>query len=386
MTKGISIIGSTGSVGTQALDVIDNLPDCFQVVGLAAGSRVDVLADQARRYRPAVLSVPTAEAALGLKRLLDEGAPGNSPEIVWGESGLERVATHPACQMLLTSVVGALGLKPTLAAIAAGKEIALANKETLVAAGELVMEAARRHGVKIIPVDSEHSALFQCLEGEDRAKVRRLLLTASGGPFRGQKDLSAITKAEALRHPRWVMGAKITIDSATLMNKALELIEAYWLFGLPMEAIEVVVHPQSIVHSAVEYVDGNIIAQLGPTDMRVPIQYALCYPERTASGVERLDLFRVGTLTFEEPDTVTFPSLNYAREAVTMGGTMPAVMNAANEVAVQRFLADQIPFAAIFRIVYETMSRHQVVRKPDLSAILEADRWAREAAQSLNRW
>ncbi|MFZ5814124.1 MAG: 1-deoxy-D-xylulose-5-phosphate reductoisomerase [Bacillota bacterium] len=385
MKKGISIIGSTGSIGTQALDVIDHLPERFRVVGLAGGSRIDRLAEQVRRYRPEVVSVPTAEAALGLQRLLRESA-GELPEIGWGEEGLLQVATHPTAQLLLTSVVGALGLKPTLAAIAAGKDIALANKETLVAAGHLVMDAARRHGVQIIPVDSEHSALFQCLVGEDPSRVRRLLLTASGGPFRGRKDLMGVTKAEALKHPRWVMGAKITIDSATLMNKALELIEAHWLFGVPVEAIEVLVHPQSIVHSAVEFVDGNIIAQLGPTDMRLPIQYALCYPERTDSFVERLDLTRVATLTFESPDTETFPSLNYARQAVTMGGTMPAVLNAANEVAVQRFLADQIPFVAIFRIVHEVMSRHQVVGKPDLEAILEADRWAREAAQSLNRW
>lgn len=386
MPKGISIIGSTGSIGTQALDVISHLEGRFKVVGLAAGSRVDLLADQVRRFRPAVVSVPTEEAALGLKRLLLERSGGYLPEIAWGEAGLERVATHPDSQMLLTSVVGVLGLKPTLAAIAAGKDIALANKETLVAAGELVMNAARRHGVKIIPVDSEHSALFQCLVGEDPRKVKRLLLTASGGPFRGRKDLSAVTKAEALRHPRWVMGAKITIDSATLMNKALELIEAHWLFQVPMADIDVLIHPQSIVHSAVEFVDGNVIAQMGPTDMRVPIQYALCYPERTQTFVDRLDLTRVGTLTFEPPDTDTFPSLIYAREAVTMGGTMPAVMNAANEVAVQRFLSDQIPFVAIFRIVHEVMSRHSVVHKPDLDAILEADRWARETAHAVNGW
>lgn len=383
--KGISIIGSTGSIGTQALDVIDHLPGRFRTVGLAAGSRVDKLAEQALRYRPLVLSVPSEEAALGLRRLLME-EPSYRPEIVWGEAGLERVATHPESEVLLTSVVGALGLKPTLAAIAAGKDIALANKETLVAAGELVMYAARKHGVKILPVDSEHSALFQSLGEEDPSRVKRLLLTASGGPFRQRADLSTVTKAEALKHPRWVMGAKITIDSATLMNKALEMIEAYWLFNVPMESIEVLVHPQSVVHSAVEFVDGNIIAQLGPTDMRLPIQYALCYPERTDTFVERLDLTRVGSLTFERPDTDRFPSLNYGRQAITIGGTMPAAMNAANEVAVQRFLADEIPFTAIYRIVHEVMKRHDVVLKPDLAAILEADRWAREAALSIHRW
>lgn len=386
MKKGIAIIGSTGSIGTQALDVIDHLPDRFRVVALAAGSRVDALADQACRYRPTLLSVPTAEAALGLQRLLRERAVDYVPEIVWGGDGLLQVATHPDSDILLTSVVGALGLRPTLAAIEAGKEIALANKETLVAAGELVMSAAAARGVKIIPVDSEHSAFFQSLVGEDRSRVRRLLLTASGGPFRGRKDLTQVTKAEALHHPRWHMGAKVTIDSATLMNKGLEMIEAFWLFGVPMEQIEVLVHPQSIVHSAVEFCDGNIIAQLGPTDMRLPIQYALSYPERTPGFLQRLDLTQIGTLTFEQPDTQTFPSLGYAREAVRTGGTMPAVMNAANEVAVQRFLADEIPFVRIFEVVHDVMSRHQVVRQPNLDQILEADQWARSAAHRLNRW
>lgn len=385
--KGISIIGSTGSIGTQALDVIARFPDRFRVVGLAAGSRVDELAAQVRRFRPAVVSVPTPEAALGLKRLLQERPDGERlPEILHGSEGLEGVATHRDAHVVLTSVVGALGLKPTLAAIAAGKDIALANKETLVAAGELVMRAARKQKVKILPVDSEHSALFQCLVGENPRTVRKLILTASGGPFRGYKDLSTITKQQALKHPRWVMGAKITIDSATLMNKALEMIEARWLFDVPMEAVEVLVHPQSIVHSMVEFTDGNIMAQLGPTDMRLPIQYALTFPERLPGFLEPLDLAQIGSLTFEQPDTETFPSLNYAREAVTIGGSMPAVMNAANEVAVQRFLADEIPFAAIFRLVHDVMERHAVIKNPDLAAILEADGWARRTAGALNRW
>jgi 1-deoxy-D-xylulose-5-phosphate reductoisomerase len=383
--KGISIIGSTGSVGTQALDVASHLADRVRVVALAAGSRVDVLAEQVRRYRPTLVSVAGPNEAVGLKRILLEKPDGMAlPEIMHGPEGLEAAATHHEADMVLTSVVGALGLKPTLAAIARGKEIALANKETLVAAGELVMSAARKAGVRIIPVDSEHSALFQCLVGEDPRKVRRLLLTASGGPFRGLKDLSGITKERALKHPRWVMGAKITIDSATLMNKALEMIEARWLFDVPMERVEVVVHPQSIVHSAVEYQDGNVLAQLGPTDMRLPIQYAFTYPERTPGFTEPLDLIQLGSLTFEAPDTVTFPSLNYARQAVKIGGTMPAVMNAANEVAVSRFLADQIPFTGIFTVVREVMERHSTVSAPDLGAILAADRWAREAAQALN--
>jgi 1-deoxy-D-xylulose-5-phosphate reductoisomerase len=385
--KGISIIGSTGSIGTQTLDVISHMADRCKVVALAAGSRVDLLAQQIAQFRPELVSVSGPEEAVGLKRILHElPAALKLPEIMYGPAGLEAVATHAGSDVVVTSVVGALGLKPTLAAIERGKDIALANKETLVAAGELVMAAARRKGVKILPVDSEHSALFQSLGGERSDRVRRLLLTASGGPFRGRKDLGGITKEQALKHPRWVMGAKITVDSATLMNKALEMIEACWLFDVPVEKVEVVVHPQSIVHSAVEFVDGNILAQLGPTDMRLPIQYALTYPERAPGFVEPLDLFKVGTLTFEVPDTVTFPSLNYARTAVTMGGTMPAVMNAANEVAVGRFLADAIPFTGIFDTVAEVMERHQVVHTPNLDAILEADAWAREAARSLDRW
>lgn len=381
--KGISVIGSTGSIGTQALDVIAHLPGRCRVVALAAGSRVDILAGQVRQFRPSLVSVAGPSEAMGLKRLLLEQPDGFPlPEILYGAEGLEAAATHPEAHVVLTSVVGALGLKPTLAAIAAGKDIALANKETLVAAGELVMAAARQAGVKIVPVDSEHSALFQCLEGEDPHKVRRLLLTASGGPFRGRKDLAGITREEALRHPRWVMGAKITIDSATLMNKALEMIEARWLFNVPMENVEVVVHPQSIVHSAVEFVDGNVMAQLGPTDMRLPIQYALTYPERVEGFVEPLDLFRIGTLTFEQPDPVTFPSLTYAREAVAAGGTMPAVMNAANEVAVSRFMNGEIPFTGIFSVVRSVMERHEVVRGAGLDAVLTADAWAREVARA----
>ena len=385
--KGISIIGSTGSIGTQALDVIAHLPERCRVVALAAGSRVDLLAEQVRRFRPSLVSVAGAAEATGLKRRLLEQPDGHPlPEIMHGAEGLEAAATLGEAQMVLTSVVGALGLKPTLAAIRAGKEIALANKETLVAAGELVMAAAKRHGASIVPVDSEHSALFQCLVGEDPRKVRRILLTASGGPFRGRKDLSGITREQALKHPRWVMGAKITIDSATLMNKALEMIEARWLFDVPMEAIEVVVHPQSIVHSAVEFVDGNVMAQLGPTDMRLPVQYAFTYPERIPGFIEPLDLFKIGTLTFEPPDTTTFPALNYAREAVTMGGTMPAVLNAANEVAVGRFMNGEIPFTGIYGVVRTVMERHQRTAATDLEGILEADAWAREVARALDRW
>lgn len=383
--KSISIIGSTGSIGTQALDVIARFPEQFKVVGLAAGSRTDLLAQQISRFRPQIVSVPTDEAALGLKRALD-AIDSVHPEVMVGAAGLDSVATHPAADLLLTSVVGVLGLRPTLAAIAAGKNIALANKETLVAAGELVMSAAKRHKVQIIPVDSEHSALFQCLVGEDPTRVRRLILTASGGPFRGRKDLTQVTKQQALKHPRWVMGAKITIDSATLMNKAMEMIEAHWLFDLPMSQVDVVVHPQSIVHSMVEFIDGNLIAQLGQTDMRLPIQYALTYPKRMDGFLEPLDLIKLGSLTFEAPDDQTFPALNYARQAVTMGGTMPAVLNAANEIAVKRFLADEIPFHAICEIVQTVMERHSITEASSLDAVLAADHWAREGAASINRW
>jgi len=385
--KEISIIGSTGSVGTQALDVIGRFPDRFSVVGLAAGSRLDLLAEQVRTWRPEVVSVPDQQAALGLKRhLLEKPSVHPLPPILVGDEGLHAVSTLPRAKMLINCVVGAVGLKPTLAAIEAGKEIALANKETLVAAGELVMAAVRRHHTNMVPVDSEHNAIFQCLVGEDPRRIRRLILTASGGPFRGWTDLSTVTKQQALKHPRWVMGAKITIDSATLMNKALEMIEAHWLFNVPMERVSVVVHPQSIVHSAVEFVDGNLVAQLGPTDMRLPIQYALTYPERLEGFAPSLDLCKVASLTFEEPDPVTFPSLEYAREAIRIGGTMPAVMNAANEVAVQRFLADDIPFRSIFTIVQRVMEAHHAAKATDLSTILDADAWARRTAVSLDRW
>lgn len=376
--RSVAILGSTGSIGTQALDVIRQQPERFRVTALAAGRQVELLAQQVREFRPALVSVPTEVEADALRGLL---APEERPLLMTGAPGLEAVATEPGAEMLLTSVVGALGLEPTLAGIRAGKAILLANKETLVAAGELVMAEAARKGAPIIPVDSEHSALFQCLVGEDRTKVARLILTASGGPFRGRKDLSGIRKEEALKHPRWVMGAKITIDSATLMNKALELIEAYWLYGLPMSQIDVLVHPQSIVHSLVEYIDGNQIAQLGPTDMRLPIQYALGYPERLEGrALPRLNLAQVGTLTFEEPDRVTFPSLDFARWATEVGGTMPAVLNAANEVAVSRFLADQIPFDAIFRLVEGVMKQHDPAPATELGAILAADGWARQIA------
>ncbi|MCG0238002.1 MAG: 1-deoxy-D-xylulose-5-phosphate reductoisomerase [Firmicutes bacterium] len=379
--QGVAILGSTGSIGTQALEVIQRFPDRFRVVALAAGRRVEVLAEQVRRFRPELVAVAGPEEARRLRELLGSGP---EPEILTGEEGLAAVATAPGAEAVLTAVVGTVGLQPTLAAIQAGKRILLANKETLVAAGELVMREAARHRVPIIPVDSEHSALFQCLQGHPREGVARLILTASGGPFRGWKraDLERATVEMALRHPRWRMGPKVTVDSATLMNKALEMIEARWLFDIPIDRIGVVVHPQSIVHSLVEFQDGSLLAQLGATDMRLPIQYALSYPERLPGPLPSLDLVALGSLTFEAVDEVTFPSLNYARAAVTMGGTMPAVLNAANEVAVRRFLSGAIPLTGIYRIVEGVMAAHTPVPEPDLEAILAADRWARQVAEA----
>lgn len=379
--QGIAILGSTGSIGTSALEVIARFPERYRVVALAAGRRVAALAEQVRRFRPELVSVPGPAEARALRALLGAGAP----EILHGDEGLQAVATAPGAAAVLTSVVGTLGLKPTVAAIAAGKRILLANKETLVAAGELVMNLARERGVPILPVDSEHNALFQCLQGQPAAGIRRLLLTASGGPFRGctRAELEQVTPEQALRHPRWVMGPKITVDSATLMNKALEMIEARWLFGVPMDRVEVVIHPESIVHSLVEYVDGSLLAQLAVPDMKLPIQYALAYPERLEATVPRLDLVAAGRLTFEAPDLETFPSLNYARVADTMGGTMPAVMNAANEVAVSRFLAGALSFTGIFRTVEAVMAAHTPVPHPGLEEILAADAWARRTAERL---
>lgn len=373
--QGIAILGSTGSIGTSALEVIARHRDRYRVVALAAGRRVAELAAQVERFRPELVSVPGPAEAQELQQRLGPGAPA----ILHGEDGLRAVATAAGAEAVLTSVVGTLGLRPTIAAIAAGKRILLANKETLVAAGELVMNLARERGVPILPVDSEHNALFQCLQGVNQKGIKRLLLTASGGPFRGRTraELGAVTPEQALKHPRWVMGPKITIDSATLMNKALEMIEARWLFDVPMAQVDVVVHPQSIVHSLVEYVDGSLLAQLAVTDMKLPIQYALSYPERLAASVPRLDLVALGSLTFEAPDAATFPSLNYARVAGTMGGTMPAVLNAANEVAVSRFLAGTLSFTGIFHAVEMVMGHHTALSHPGLDEILTADAWAR---------
>jgi len=381
VAKGVVILGSTGSIGTQTLEVIAALPGMFEVWGLAAGSNIDLLAEQARRFRPRVVAVAAPEAARALRERL-------SPlpiDVLAGPEGVEAVASMPGPDVVLPAMVGTAGLKPTLAAIRAGKDIALANKETLVAAGELVTSEAARAGIRILPVDSEHSAIFQCLNGEDRGAIRRILLTASGGPFRGfdQSQLETVTPEQALKHPRWTMGPKITVDSATLMNKGLEVIEAHWLFGVPADAIDVIVHPQSVIHSLVEFADGAIMAQMGVTDMRVPIQYALTYPGRALNDFPRLDLIRAAQLTFEAPDTARFPCLRYAYEALEAGGTMPAAMNAANEVAVRAFLDRRVGFAGIPRLIEKTMEAHRPVAAGVLDGVLEADSWARRFAADL---
>jgi len=379
--KNVVLLGSTGSIGTSTLKVVEDLPDQLRLIGLAAGGNADLLAEQARRHRPVLVSIQDGSKAAGLQAAL----PGT--RIVTGEAGLLELATLPEADVVLIAIVGTAGLAPALAAIRAGKHIAVASKEILVMAGDIVMSEARRHGVQVLAVDSEHSAIFQCLDGKPSGSVRNLWLTASGGPFRDrarwtQEALAAVTLEQALKHPSWVMGRKITIDSATLFNKGLEMIEARWLFDIGMDRVQVVVHPQSIVHSMVEFVDGSMIAQMSTPDMCLPIQYALTYPARAINHRVTTDLARIGSLTFEEPDTERFPALLLARRAGEIGGTLPAVFNAANEVAVERFCQRQIGFLDITRLVRRVMDRHEVVPSPDLPAILQADRWARAEALS----
>ena len=377
----ISILGSTGSIGTQTLEVVENLGD-IQVAALTGNQNIDLLEQQARKFRPefvAVMQEGKAETLRG--RLADTDV-----RVLSGMEGLLAAATCDGVDTVVTSVVGNIGLKPTFAAIEAGKNIALANKETLVSAGQLVMDAARRHGSKIYPVDSEHSAIFQSLQGNEGNAIARILLTASGGPFRGKKreELQHITAADALKHPNWSMGRKITIDSATLMNKGLEVMEAKWLFGVEVEQIEVLIHPQSIVHSAVEYEDGAIIAQLGEPDMRVPIQYALTYPKRVKNPFPRIDFAQRSTLTFEQPDTETFRCLALAYRALHTGGTLPAVLNGANEIAVERFLRGELSFLEIPALIERTMDAYTVKYEYTLEDLLEADAWARAFARGIS--
>ena len=384
----LSLLGSSGSIGQQTLDIVSAHEDDLKVVALAAGGKkLAVVAEQIRRFKPELVSVPTAEDAKKLAELL--GALKSTTEIEYGELGLEHVATHPASRTVVTGVVGFLGLKPTLAAIKQGKTIALANKETLVAAGCVVMPLARKYGAQIVPVDSEHSAIFQALADslpreERRAQVAKLILTASGGPFRtwSKERISNATIDDALKHPNWSMGPKITIDSATLMNKGLEVIEARWLFDVHADAIKVVIHPQSILHSAVEFIDGSIVGQLGVPDMRLPIHYALFFPNRVESArVPRLDLAKTGQLTFEEPDVDRFPCLRIASEIARHEDTFPCVLNAANEVVVEMFLDGQIKFTEIPIQIQRVLDKHKSIANPQLEDILEADRWARLEAR-----
>jgi 1-deoxy-D-xylulose-5-phosphate reductoisomerase len=376
--KKIVILGSTGSIGTQALDIVARHPDRFQVIGLAAGNNVELLKDQIERFRPKRVSIGRKEEAARLREFLSR----EKVEVLWGEQGNCEIASDPEADLVISAIVGAAGLKPTMAAIEAGRPVALANKESLVIAGELMTRKAHEKKVPLIPIDSEHSAIFQALAGNRREDIRRIILTASGGPFlqRSRDDLSRVTVEEALHHPNWKMGSKITIDSATLMNKGLEVIEAAWFFNLPPEKVAVHIHPQSIVHSMVEYIDGSVIAQLGVPDMRCAISYAMAYPERVESGVKSLDLTEVGPLQFHRPDFEKFPALRLAYEAAKAGRTMPAVLNAANEVAVARFLNREIPFTRIPEIVERTMQKHEAVPLKGLEDIFQADLWARREA------
>jgi 1-deoxy-D-xylulose-5-phosphate reductoisomerase len=354
--KRLTVLGVTGSVGRRTLELVEHFPDAFRVEGMAArGSNPELVADLCRRHRPRALALTDASALDAVARAL----PAPRPELLAGPAGLVALAAQVEADVVLSAIVGGAGLLPTMAAIQAGKSIALANKETLVMAGSLMTAAARERGVPLLPVDSEHSAVFQCLEGHNRDEVRRILLTASGGPFRTMKgeDLARVTVAEALNHPTWRMGAKITVDSATLMNKGLEVIEARWLFDVAPEQVQVVVHPQSVIHSMVEYVDGSVIAQLGVPDMGIPILYALTYPRRLPCPAERLDFTKVGSLTFEEPDVERFPCLALARQALLAGGCAPVVLNAANEIAVAAFLDGRIRFTQIPELIAEALAR-----------------------------
>lgn len=377
----MAILGSTGSIGRQALEVAEALADRLVVVALGARRDAQTLARQAVRWNPEAVALADPQAVPEFR----EHAAGWRGELLVGPTALEELARWPSADVVLVAVVGVAGLLPSLAAIAAGKELALANKETLVAAGQLVREQAQARGVRIVPVDGEHSAIYQCLRAEGRGRVSRIVLTASGGPFlrRSLESMESATPEEALEHPTWRMGAKITVDSATLMNKALEVIEARWLFGLAPEHIQVVIHPQSVVHGLVEFVDGSTLAHLSRPDMRLFIQYALAGAERVPPGFGRLDWTVPHTLTFEPPDLRRFPCLGYAYEVLAVGGTLPAVLNAANEVAVQRFLDREVPFGRIPKLVRAAMDLHQVRPQPNLEEILEADRWARGLVRSL---
>ena len=375
--KNVVLLGSTGSIGTSSVKVAEDLPDRIRLLGLAAGNNVELLLEQTRKHRPEAISITDPVKAQELRDCL-----GTASEVFSGADGLLKLATLPEADIVLIAIVGTAGLQPALAAIRAGKDIAVASKEILVMAGEIVMNEARKYGVRVLAVDSEHSAIFQCLDGKPSSSVRKLWLTASGGPFRTapKEEFQSITVERALKHPSWVMGRKITIDSATLFNKGLEMIEARWLFDIEMARVGVLVHPQSVVHSMVEFVDGSLLAQLSTPDMCLPIQYALTYPDRAPSERVHTDFARLGSLTFEAPDVERFPSLDLARRAGEAGGTLPAVLNAANEVAVEAFVNRRINFPQITETVRCTMDAHKVVSHPTLPQILEADAWARQQA------
>ena len=381
--KSISILGSTGSVGVTTLDVVERFRDRFRVVAMAAGRNLDLLLRQIERYRPELVSVATAELASELKRRLGRSC---ATEIDHGLEGAVAVATHPSAATVVSALVGARGLGPTLAAIAAGKDIAFANKEVLVVAGEMMTRAVRERGVRLLPVDSEHNAIFQCLEGRGRSSLKRIILTASGGPFLRlpPERFASVTVAEALNHPTWRMGNKITIDSATLMNKGLEVIEAHWLFGLSADRIDVVIHPQSVIHSMVEMIDGSVIAEMAEPDMAIPVAYALAFPDRLPlDHLKSLSLAERGTLTFEDPDSARFPCLRLAYQALEAGGTMAACLNAANEELVAAFLAGRVRFADIPRHIETVMMRHKNSSARTLEDLYGIDGWARAQAQEL---
>ena len=376
----IAILGSTGSIGTQTLEIVDSNPD-IQVMGLAVGNNVDLLEQQIRKYRPRLAAVWSEKAWHDLQmRVADLPV-----RVVCGMEGLLEIATMAETNILVTAIVGMIGIRPTIAAIEAGKNIALANKETLVTAGHLIMPLAKEKGVSILPVDSEHSAIFQSLKTENAEQIEKILLTASGGPFRGKKreELAGIQVEDALKHPNWSMGQKITIDSSTLVNKGLEVIEAKWLFGAELEQIQVVVHPQSIIHSMVQFKDGGILAQMGMPDMKLPIQYALTYPKRRPMGGKRVDFYELGQLTFEKPDTETFRGLKLAYEAAHIGGSMPTVYNAANEKAVSLFLERKISYLQITELILEAMNNHKVIANPTVEEILRTQTESEELLCSL---
>lgn len=381
--KKISILGSTGSIGVNTLDVINRHPDRFQVVALAGGTNVQAIAEQVQKFHPQIVSVKDKEHADQLKALLKNPA---SPKIVWGTEGNVEVACHAKADVVVSAIVGAAGMIPTYRALEKGKTVALANKESLIVAGPLMAEAAKRGGGILLPVDSEHSAIFQALQGNRPADVTRIILTASGGPFfkKPREALAHVTIEEALNHPNWKMGPKITVDSATLMNKGLEVIEATYLFSRPAEQIAVHIHPQSIVHSMVEYCDGSVMAQLSVPDMRGAISYALAYPERVASGIGRLSLTEIGRLEFFEPDLEKFPCLGLGLEAARVGRSMPAAMNAANEIAVARFLGKEIGFTQIPIVIESVMQRHTPHTPTSVDDVLETDRWARAQAREFH--